>query len=59
MKKWQHCVQKTVEVNQLLPHERIQERIAEQVVVIPLPQFMEEMVEVVLLRDHVPVRIER
>ena len=36
-------VQKTVEVIQLVPQERIQERIAEQVVDIPLPQIMEEM----------------
>ena len=43
MKKWQNCVQKTVEVIQLVPQERIQERIAEQVVDIPLPQIMEEM----------------
>ena len=48
MKKWQNCVQKTVEVVQLVPQERIQERIAEQVVDIPLPQIMEEMMEVVL-----------
>ena len=48
MKKWQNCVQKTVEVMQLVPHERIQDRIAVQVVDIPLPQIMEEMVEVVL-----------
>ena len=41
-------VQKTVEVIQLVPQERIQERIAEQVVDIPLPQIMEEMMEVVL-----------
>ena len=41
-------VQKAVEVIQLVPHERIQERIAEQVVDIPLPQIMEEMMEVVL-----------
>ena len=37
------CVQKTVEVIQLVPQECIQERIAEQVVDIPLPQIMEEM----------------
>ena len=37
------CVHKTVEVTQLVPQERIQERIAEQVVDIPLPQIMEEM----------------
>ena len=37
------CVHKTVEVIQLVPQERIQERIAEQVVDIPLPQIMEEM----------------
>ena len=48
MKKWQNCVQKMVEVIQLVPQERIQERIAEQVVDIPLPQIMEEMTEVVL-----------
>ena len=39
MKKWQNCVQRTVEVIHLVPHERIQERIAEQVVDIPLPQI--------------------
>ena len=38
-----NCVQKTVEVIQLVFHEGIQERIAEQVVDIPLPQIMEEM----------------
>ena len=38
----------TVEVIQLVPQERIQERIAEQDVDIPLPQIMEEMMEVVL-----------
>ena len=43
IKKWQNCVQKTVEVIQLVPQERIQERIAEQVVDIPLPQIIEEM----------------
>ena len=37
-----------VEVIQLVPQERIQERIAEQVVDIPLPQIMEEMMDVVL-----------
>ena len=37
------CVQKTVEVIPLVPQERIQERIAGQVVDIPLPQIMEEM----------------
>ena len=37
------CVQKTVEVIQLVPQERIQERIAEQVVDVPLPQIIEEM----------------
>ena len=42
------CVQKTVEVIQLVPQERIQERIAEQVVDVPLPQIMEEMMEVEL-----------
>ena len=41
--------QKTVEVIQLVPQERIQERIAEQVVDIPLPQIMEEMMKVVLI----------
>ena len=43
MKKKQNYAQKTVEVIQLVPHERIQERIAEQVVDILLPQIMEEM----------------
>ena len=37
------CHQKTVEVIQLVPPERIQERIAEQVGDIPLPQIMEEL----------------
>ena len=32
-----------MEVTQLVPQERIQERIADQVVDIPLPQIMEEM----------------
>ena len=44
MKKWQKCVQ----VIQLAPQERIRERIPEQVVDAPLPQIMEEMMEVVL-----------
>ena len=35
--------EETVEVIQLVPQERIQERIAEQVVDIPLPQIMEEI----------------
>ena len=39
-------VQKTVEVIQPVPQERIQERITEQVVNIPLPHIMEEMMEV-------------
>ena len=39
-------VQKTVEVIQPVPQERIQERITEQVVDIPLPHIMEEMMEV-------------
>ena len=43
MRKLQSCVQKTVEVIRLVPQERIQERIAEQFVDIPLPQIMEEM----------------
>ena len=40
-------VQKTVEVIQPVPQERIQERITEQVVDIPLPHIMEEMIKVV------------
>ena len=39
-------VQKTVEVIQPVPQERIQERITEQVVDIPLPHIMEEMIKV-------------
>ena len=39
-------MQKTVEVLQPVPQERIQERITEQVVDIPLPRIMEEMMEV-------------
>ena len=39
-------VQKTVEVIQLVPQERIQGRITEQVADVPLPHIMEEMVEV-------------
>ena len=34
-------VQKTVEVIQLVPQERIQERITEHVVVVPLPHIMD------------------
>ena len=44
-----------MEVIQLVFQERIQERIAEQVVDIPLPQIMEEM----LFFFHVRVRIVR
>ena len=40
MRKWINCVQKTVDVIQLVPQERIQERITEQVVHIPLPQVV-------------------
>ena len=39
-------VQKTVEVIQPVPQERIQERITEQVVDITLPHIMEEMIKV-------------
>ena len=39
--KVKKCVQKTVKVIQLVPQERIQDRIAEEVVDIPLPQIME------------------
>ena len=39
-------MQKTVEVIQPVPQERIQERITEQVVDIPLPHIMEEMTKV-------------
>ena len=39
-------VQKTVEMIQLVSQERIQERITEQGVDVPLPHIMEEMMEV-------------
>ena len=39
-------VQKTVEVIQPVSQERIQERITEQLVDVPLPNIMEEMIKV-------------
>ena len=40
------------EVVRLIPQERISERIAEQIVDIPVPQIVEEIVEVVQINHH-------
>ena len=47
-------MEETLEVIQLVPQERIQERIVEEIIDVPVPEVMEKTVEV---GEHIPQEV--